>query len=299
MESAPKSQDDYVWGWRDVPAPVQLVVCGYLDVTALGRLEICGRHLDAQRAWNTKAAGLARGTLTDLSTKQFLRAQTRARALLPPSLGGKSPFVFQPSRRPVSFEEFAFTIVVSWIEPGKSGRSIAEFPFMRLISDHDEQFGFSRPPAPFVFVPPAGADHEALSACLRRVSQEHAEAGEIFPGDELDQMFPLVYMTCTRRRDGAATRVGVFSRLCAVNDAVADEETEGNLYFHYGKLLLTDVREETLELSLHINWDASSGRVRAFGCSLYLNSDNEELPEETFLILLRARLDDSVYSVRD
>ena len=130
MESAPKSQDDYVWGWRDVPAPVQLVVCGYLDVTALGRLEICGRHLDAQRAWNTKAAGLARGTLTDLSTKQFLRAQTRARALLPPSLGGKSPFVFQPSRRPVSFEEFAFTIVVSWIEPGKSGRSIAEFPFM-------------------------------------------------------------------------------------------------------------------------------------------------------------------------
>ena len=63
-----------MWGWHDVPAPVQLVVCGYLDVKALGRLEICGRHFDAVRAWNTKAAGLARGTLGDLSTKQFLRA---------------------------------------------------------------------------------------------------------------------------------------------------------------------------------------------------------------------------------
>ena len=61
-------------GWRDVPAPVQLVVCGYLDLKALGRLEICGRNLDAVRAWNTKVAGLARGTLGDLSTKQFLRA---------------------------------------------------------------------------------------------------------------------------------------------------------------------------------------------------------------------------------
>ena len=111
---------------------VQLEACSYLDVAARWAASKSRPAPGAQRAWNTKAAGLARGTLTDLSTKQFLRAQTRARALLPPSLGGKSPFVFQPSRRPVSFEEFAFTIVVSWIEPGKSGRSIAEFPFMRL-----------------------------------------------------------------------------------------------------------------------------------------------------------------------
>ena len=70
QEAAPQAQD-YTYGWRDVPAPVQLVVCGYLDVTALGRLEVCGRHFDAVRAWNTKAAGLARGTLGDLSTKEF------------------------------------------------------------------------------------------------------------------------------------------------------------------------------------------------------------------------------------
>ena len=48
-----------------------------------------------------------------------------------------------------------------------------------------------------------------------------------FPGPVLEQLEPKVYMTCTRRRDGAATRVGVFSRLGAVNEHVADEETEG------------------------------------------------------------------------
>ena len=299
QEAAPQAQD-YTYGWRDVPAPVQLVVCGYLDVTALGRLEVCGRHFDAVRAWNTKAAGLARGTLGDLSTKQFLRAQTRARALVPRWVGGTSgPFMFQPSRRPVSFDEFAFTIVVTWCEGVRPARRrcFTEFPFMRVVSDNqDEQGEFSRPPSMFVFVPPAGADHEAFSACLRRVSQEFAEAdGGIFPGDELDHSQPVVYLTCTRRRDGAATRVGMFSRLHAVNDCVADEETEGNLYFGDGKLLLTNVPGEALEITLHIMWDASSGRVRAFGCHLYVNGEEGffELPEETFLALLRARLDES------
>ena len=216
QEAAPQAQD-YTYGWRDVPAPVQLVVCGYLDVTALGRLEVCGRHFDAVRAWNTKAAGLARGTLGDLSTKQFLRAQTRARALVPRWVGGTSgPFMFQPSRRPVSFDEFAFTIVVTWCEGVRPARRrcFTEFPFMRVVSDNqDEQGEFSRPPSMFVFVPPAGADHEAFSACLRRVSQEMAEdgngAGADFPGRVLEQLEPKAYLTCTRRRDGAATRVGL------------------------------------------------------------------------------------------
>ena len=308
QEAAPQAQD-YTYGWRDVPAPVQLVVCGYLDVTALGRLEVCGRHFDAVRAWNTKAAGLARGTLGDLSTKQFLRAQTRARALVPRWVGGTSgPFMFQHSRRPVSYDEFAFTIVVTWCEGVRPARRrrFTEFPFMRVVSDNqDEQGEFSRPPSMFVFVPPAGADHEAFSACLRRVSQEFAEAdGGIFPGDELDHSQPVVYLTCTRRRDGAATRVGLFSSIGAVNEHVADEETEGSLYFGEGKLLLTPIGAHTsdvhevpaLEITLTIIWDASSGRVRGFGCWLYVNGEHggEELPEETFLALLRARLDESV-----
>ena len=303
VESWPQAQD-YVWGWLDVPATVRLdKICCYLDAKAMGRLEICGKNClgDAQRAWQAKAAGLPRGTLGEMSTKQFLRAQTRARALLPPGLGGKSPFMFQHYLLPVSFDEFAFTIAVSWIEPGKPERSFAEFPFMRLISGHDEQFEFTRPPAMFIFVPPAGADQEALSACLRRVSQEFAEAdGPIFPGRVLEQMDPTVYLTCTRRRDGAATRVGMFSRLHAVNDVGDEGETEGSLYFGDGKLLLTnlysDGDEEALEMTLHLVWDAPSGRVRAFGCHLYVNGahGDQDFPEESFLALLNARLDESV-----
>ena len=167
--------------------------------------------MDAERAWQAKAAGLARGTLADLSTKQFLRAQTRARALLPPSLGGKSPFMFQHFLRPVSYDEFAFTIVVTWIEPGKPERSFAEFPFMRLRT-HSELGDVNLACGVFRFFPTAGPDHDAFSACLRRVSQEMAEdgngAGADFPGRVLEQLEPKAYLTCTRRRDGAATRRG-------------------------------------------------------------------------------------------
>ncbi len=299
-------------GWRDVPAPVRLdKICCYLDAKAMGRLEICGKNClgDAQRAWQAKAAGLARGTLADLSTKQFLCAQTRARALLPPSLGGKSPFMFQHYHRapPVSFDEFAFTIVVTWIEPGKPERSFAEFPFMRLRT-HSELGDVNLSCGVFTFFPTAGPEHEAFSACLRRVSQEMAVdgngAGADFPGRVLEQLEPKAYLTCTRRRDGAATRVGLFSSIGAVNEHVADEETEGSLYFGEGKLLLTPIGAHTsdvhevpaLEITLTIIWDASSGRVRGFGCWLYVNGEHggEEFPEETFLALLRARLDESV-----
>ena len=81
-EAAPQAQD-YVWGWSDVPAPVQLEVCAFLDVTALGRLEICGRHFEAERAWQAKAAGVARGSLAIVSTKRLVAAQARVDALLP------------------------------------------------------------------------------------------------------------------------------------------------------------------------------------------------------------------------
>ena len=82
-------------------------------------------------------------------------------------------------------------------------------------------------------------------------------------------------------------------------------ETEGSLYFHHGKLLLTNLHSygeegEALEITLRIIWDAPSGRVRAFGCHLYVNGEESfyEFPEETFLALLRARLDDSAQDLR-
>ena len=84
QEAAPQAQD-YVWGWRDVPAPVRLdVVCGYLDAASMGILEICGKNClgDAQRAWQAKAAGVAPGSLANVSTKQLVAAQARVDALV-------------------------------------------------------------------------------------------------------------------------------------------------------------------------------------------------------------------------
>ena len=89
--------------------------------------------------------------------------------------------------------------------------------------------------------------------------------------------------------------MGLFSSIGAVNEHVGDEETEGSLYFGEGKLLLANIHGEALEITLTIIWDASSGRVRAFGCHVYANGEHgyDEFPEETFLALLRARLDES------
>ena len=173
---------------------------------------------------------------------------------MPPAFGGtRGPFMFPlHRRRPVSYDEFAFSCIVSWSEPDKPERSFAEFPFMRVVSDnHDEHGEFLRPPALFVFVPPAGADHEGLSAGLRRVSQElggEARTGLEFPGQELEQLEPTVYLTCTRRRGGAAARVGMFTASMASTMWVTRRNRGGPL-LPRGLLLTT--RAERLEITAH------------------------------------------------
>ena len=120
QEAAPQAQD-YVWGWRDVPAPVRLdVVCSYLDAAAMGRLEICGKNClgDSQRAWQAKAAGLARGSLANVSTKRLVAAQARVDALLPRRVlrTPSRPGAWAPYRDPaVNFDEFAFSLTVMWV----------------------------------------------------------------------------------------------------------------------------------------------------------------------------------------
>ena len=290
QEAAPQAQD-YNYGWRDVPAPVRLdFVCSYLDAASMGILEICGKNClgDAQRAWQAKAAG-ARGTLGDLSTKQFVRAQTRTRALMPRFLGGTSHFGFEEFK-PVSFDDFAFTVVVAWC-PSGGGIGSAEFPFMRLVRDEDEQgeFNMSR----FAFFPPAEADHEALSACLRRVSQASVEDDSA--RNEVDDLTPEAVMICTRKSDGAATRVSTFTEWTSLHD-FAPGDNQGSLSFDSGRLLVQDEDDERFEMTLHIIWDASSGRVRAFCSSLYVNQPMtfDEIPETTFYAFLSARLNESV-----
>ena len=133
-QEATAQGQDYVWGWRDVPRPVLLDnVCRYLDAAAMGRLEICGKNClgDSQRAWQAKAAGVARGSLANVSTKHVLAAQTRVDALV------GSPFDdWQPYEDPeVNFDEFAFSVTLVWREDGTKR---ASFPFMRMTDKTSE-----------------------------------------------------------------------------------------------------------------------------------------------------------------
>ena len=145
----------------------------------------------------------------------------------------------------------------------------------------------------FAFFPPAGADHEALSACLRRVSQASVEDGSA--RDEVARLAPSAWMICTRKSDGAATRVGMFTDWTSLHD-FAPGDDHGSISFDSGRLLVQEEDDDRFEMTLHIIWDATSGRVRAFCSSLYVNRENDfdEIQEATFYAFLNARLDDSV-----
>ena len=199
QEAAPQAQD-YTYGWRDVPAPVRLdVVCGYLAAASMGRLEICGRQClgDAARAWKAKAAGVARGSLANVSTKQLIAAQARVDALV----GG--PFddtQWQPYEDPdVNFDEFAFSVTLVWHEDGTKR---ASFPFMRLTTDKDEQGEIDSMSTNVFLVSPEAPGQDILAPRLRRASS-----------DEGERWVPKAFLTCTRRTDGATIRMAHFSGL--------------------------------------------------------------------------------------
>ena len=282
-EAAPQAQD-YVWGWRDVPAHVRLdVVCGYLDAASMGRLEICGRQClgDAARAWKAKAAGVARGSLANLSTKQLVAAQARVDALV----GG--PFddtQWQPYEDPdVNFDEFAFSVTLVWHEDGTKR---ASFPFMRLTTDKDEQGEIDSMSTNVFLVSPEAPGQDVLAPRLRRAISD--EEGELW--------VPKAFLTCTRRTDGATIRMAHFSGL---------EEGE---YWEYspsirccsldnGRFLVEgpEVEPEEGDLSVttfHLMHDPSTGRLLGI-CSTFYHNQNEVDGYELSRCL-HARLDESL-----
>ena len=285
MEAAPKAQDEYVWGWRDVPAPVRLdVVCGYLDAASMGILEICGKNClgDAQRAWKTKATGLDRGSLANLSTKQLVAAQARVDALV----GG--PFddtQWQPYEDPeVNFDEFAFSVTLVWHEDGTKK---ASFPFMRMTDDADEMAQIAHTSTNMFLVSPEAPGQDILAPRLRRAISD----------EEGKRWVPTAYLTCTRRTDGATIRMAHFSGF-----------EEGEEYWEYsasircgsldnGRLLVAgweDYDEDYRDYpsTFHLVHDPSTGRLLAICSTLYHN--NNELRGYELYRCLRARLDESV-----
>ena len=277
QEAAPQAQD-YTYGWRDVPAPVQLEVCAFLDVAALGRLEACGRHFDAERAWNTKAVGLARGSL-DVSTKQLVAAQGRVDALV----GGPfEEFEWVPYGSPrVTFDEFAFSLTLAWWHEG--GIKSASFPFMRMTNNKSEMGPHASMSTNMFLVSPEAPGQDILAPQLNRAAVEE------------EGWSPSAFLTCTRRTDGATIRMAHFN-------GVEDEYwgtglTIGCISLENGRLLVAgweedDEEEESYPTSFHLRHDVATGRLLAICSTFYF--ENREVEGYDLYCRLHARLNDSV-----
>ena len=282
-EAAPQAQD-YVWGWRDVPAPVRLDgVCGYLDAASMGILEICGKNClgDSQRAWQAKAAGVARGSLANVSTKQLVAAQGRVDALV----GGPfDDFRWQPYEDPdVNFDEFAFSVTLVWHEDGTKK---ASFPFMRMTDNVAEMQEEAYLSSNMFLVSPEAPGQDILAPRLMRALSEQGGWS------------PTAFLTCTRRTDGATIRMAHFYGI--------EDDEEVDVYWEYnpsircgsldnGRLLVAgpeDKPEDEPLTTFHLVFDSSTGRLRAI-CSTFYHNQNEVDGYELYRHLC-ARLDESV-----
>ena len=254
-QEATAQGQDYVWGWRDVPRPVLLDnVCRYLDAAAMGRLEICGKNClgDSQRAWQAKAAGVARGSLANVSTKHVLAAQTRVDALV------GSPFDdWQPYEDPdVNFDEFAFSVTLVWREDGTKR---ASFPFMRMTDKTSEMADHGSLAHMFgehmFFVSPEAPGQDILAPRLRR---------------EEDGWVPSAFLTCTRRTDCATIRMAHFHGIYDGYDWATSDDIKC-VSLDNGRLLvagpLYDGRGD--QSAFHLVSDSSTGRLRAICSSFY------------------------------
>ena len=274
-EAAPQAQD-YVWGWSDVPAPVQLEVCAFLDVTALGRLEICGRHFEAERAWQAKAAGVARGSLANVSTKHVLAAQTQVDALVGGPLDD-----WQPYEDPdVDFDEFAFSVTMVWEEDGTKK---ASFPFMRMTDRTSEMGHHSSMSTNMFFVSPEAPGQDVLAPLLRGL-------------DEETEWAPSAFLTCTRRTDGVTIRMAHFHGIEEESWGMHTGHTIGCISLDNGRILVAgweeDGEDELYPTSFHLRFDGATGRLLAICSTFYF--ENREVSHYGLYRCLRARLDESL-----
>ena len=293
---------------RRLPAAVVPETCKFLDAASLGRLEICGRCAlgDGAQAWIEKAAGVTRGNLAQLSNKQLLAAQARVQALIPASSKGAVGFAHNVRRdsEDVPFDEFAFTVVLSWnpLESGDSDFRTTVFPFMRLAAKRNEMGEFSNRASFALFPSGQGADN--VSSLLREAAVAYAEGIEF--EDFMDFRTPRAYMICTRKADGAAAKVAFWN-----TDNIDEDDWNGmsestsfihggqcTFRFDYGELMIGhgSSGDYDYHMTLNIEFDQSNGQVIAFCSGVYHSTPDlagSNMSNEMFLALLHARLDES------
>ena len=305
---AQRAHQAYVATWRALPAATHLEIASFLDLRALSRLEVCGRQsLDAVRAWTTRLT--PRGSLSaDLSTKQVVAATASVRALLPTSVDGlvaeQTPEIWRYDV--VSFEDFAFTVVIAWESRARRGRvETAEFPFMSLVCDPEDMGEFANISS-MQFVPaPTGPGQDAISPWLRalqwswsfdrqtnRIGTSETSVREI-----MDEWAPTAYVICTRRSDNASVRVATFSSgsldadMNELRAHIGNGSTQqGDIGFDRGMMDMEAFSTEGYRMSLNLIFDMATGRIVTF-CGGPYDADDDPLPQTVFYACLCAKLD--------
>ena len=302
---AQRAHQAYVATWRALPAATHLEVASFLDLRALSRLEVCGRQsLDAVRAWTTRLT--PRGSLSaDLSTKQVVAATASVRALLPTSVDGlvaaQTSEIWRYDN--VSFEDFAFTVVIAWESRARRGRvETAEFPFMELVCDPEDMGAFANISS-MQFVPAvAGPGQDAISPWLRALQNcwSHDRQTNRLPAYSVQEMVhewdPAAYIICTRRSDNASVRVATFSSgsldlgMNVLSAHTGNGSTQGDIGFSRGLMDMEAFTTEGYRMTLNLIFDMATGRIVSF-CGGPYDADDDPMPQTVFYACLCAKLD--------
>lgn len=184
-------------------------VCVFLDAPTMGLLEICGKQClgHAEQAWNLKAAGIPKGALDTLSSKQFLAAHTHVQALSEDPEQRRYRYGWAPDEQHVRlkepcFDEFVFTLVLTW---GEEYRVAAALPYMPLTrNDGSLYHGCMRNYD--CRVSPSAEGQAIIAAKL-------LELGRHFDDYEVQEFLMnwSVTLICTRKSDGASVKLDNFS----------------------------------------------------------------------------------------
>jgi len=265
----------------------------------MGLLEICGKQClgDAEQAWNLKAAGIPKGALDTLSSKQFLAAHTRVQAL---AVGPEQRVRLKEPR----FDEFAFTLVLSW---GEDHRVTAAFPYMSLTRNAGSLY-YGNMHAYDCRVSPSAEGQAIIAAKLLELGR---------PFDDYDvQEFLMnlsVTLICTRKSDGASVKVDNFwnnNQDWTIKEArPTTHPLMTKTYFggqggFYVKFTEGDLPLRDFQMELFLPFDISTGRIIAV-CLAPHSFDREDpnddgsryeghMKEDLFYMFLHKWLDASL-----
>ena len=283
--------------WRSLPTEPLLEICSFLDPKALGRLEIVGRIDGLSRAWESKANCVARGALGPMSSKRLVNTHARMRSLYP--MDSSEAFKGIARDAQISFDEFAFSLVVSYREEDGDGEyRWSAFEFMRLISEDDEM-GILEPCGQYAMFPPAEVHGHDISDFLN-----HAKQFLSIAPSELAEYFELsAFLICTRKSDGTSIRVVDFHDIHDGSvdfDHVIDAQDARCIYFINGELFERNEGDSYgYDMALQLYFDYSTGRVLGFAPSVNQTAPevmDEYMDAELFHALLRSRLQDAASS---